>query len=160
MTERRVATKAHLEDLLRRLESARDQLVETLTSLDGATFDKANSDGESIKRTLERATDDINFYYGRLTARSLNLPQPPCLLRAEFMSLREATLSLQVAHRRFANLLHDLIPADLMRTATGEDHAEYTLGQVLEMAIGHYGLRRQQVATLAKLVPPGRKNKP
>jgi len=159
VTEAKAAKQTELDDVLHRLESAREQLIETLTTLDGALFDRPNADGESVKTTLERAADDINFYYGRLAARLLNLPQPPCMLKAEFMSLREATLSVQVAHRRFANLLHDLVPADLARSASGEDHGEYTLSQVLEMAIAHYRLRLQQVRALAKPTRPRRKTR-
>jgi hypothetical protein len=98
---------------------------------------------------LERTVDDLNFYYGRLAARALSLPQPPCMQRAEFMSLREATISLQVAHRRFSNLLHDLIPRDLERTAVDQEHGTYTLKQVLEMAAAHYRLRTQQAQQIA-----------
>ncbi len=156
MAERRAATQSDLEDVLRRLESAREQLIETLTSMDGALFDRPSADGESIKTALERAADDINFYYGRLAARMLNLPQPPCLLKAEFMSLREATLSLQVAHRRFSNLLHDLVPTDLARSTEGDEHEKYTLRQVLELATAHYRLRQQQVRALAKTAGPRR----
>jgi len=145
-----VSTPAsELEDILRRLEVARQELIETLESTDSALFERQNADGESIKTALERTADDINFYYGRLAARALSLPQPPCMTRAEFSSLREATVSLQVAHRRFSNLLHDLVPADLDRTAPGDGHGEYTLRQVLEMAAAHYRLRRQQVLALA-----------
>jgi hypothetical protein len=67
---------------------------------------------------------------------------------ADFMSLREASMSLQVAHRRFGNLLHDVIPGDLAKTAE-DDHASYTLKQVLEMAVAHYNRREQQLKALA-----------
>jgi hypothetical protein len=100
-----------------------------------------------VKRTLERAVDEVNFYYGGLAARALNLPQPPCISSADFMSLREASMSLQVAHRRFGNLLHNVIPDDLERTA-GDDHASYTLKQILEMAVAHYNRREQQLRAL------------
>ena len=63
--------------------------------------------------------DEVNFYYGRLVARALNLPQPPCMANADFMSLREAAMSLQVAHRRFGNLLHDVLPDDLDEDCEG-----------------------------------------
>jgi hypothetical protein len=69
--------------------------------------------------------------------------------KAEFMSLREATISIQVAHRRFSNLLHDLVPADLDRTAAGEEHGDYTLRQILELAIAHYRRRSGQMRELA-----------
>lgn len=157
MTEGNSGPQFELEDLLRRLEIARGELVETLKSTDGARFEQQNAGGESIKTTLERTADDVNFYYGRLGARALNLPQPPCMQKSEFMSLREATLSIQVAHRRFANLLHDLVPADLDKVASGEEHGEYTLRQILEMAAAHYRLRRGQVQALA--ATPKRRSK-
>ena len=149
MTKRKSGSQAELEDVLRRLEAAREELIETLQSTDGAIFEKENPDGESIKTTLERTADDINFYYGSLTARALTLPQPPCMQKSEFMSLREATLSIQVAHRRFSNLLHDLLPNDLDKVAAGEEHGEYTLRQILELAAAHYRLRNQQIRALA-----------
>ena len=157
MTERKPVSQNELEDVLRRLEAAREELIETLQSTDGALFEKQNADGESIKTTLERTADDINFYYGSLTARALGLPQPPCMQKAEFMSLREATLSIQVAHRRFSNLLHDLLADDLDKVATGEEHGKYTLRQILELAAAHYRLRNQQVRALAGAAPKRRR---
>jgi hypothetical protein len=158
VTEGNSGPQFELDDLLRRLEVAREELVEALKAIDSAAFDREASDGETIKGTLERTADDVNFYYGRLAARALNLPQPPCMQKSEFMSLREATLSIQVAHRRFSNLLHDLVPGDLDRVAAGEDHGEYTLRQVLEMAAAHYRLRRGQVQAMAGA--PKRRRKP
>jgi flagellar biosynthesis GTPase FlhF len=149
VTEGNAGPQMELEDLLRRVETSREDLLDALKSTDGAVFERANKEGESIKSALERTTDELNFYYGRLAARALNLPQPPCMQKAEFHSLREATLSIQVAHRRFSNLLHDLVPADLSRTAQTEDGAEYTLRQVLEMAAAHYRRRLTQVRSLA-----------
>jgi hypothetical protein len=138
---------ATLEDLLRRLDAAKQSLVDALGAADGTAFE--SSDDDSLKRTLERTVDDLNFYYGRLAARALNLPQPPCLTRADFGSLREATMSLQVAHRRFTNLLHDLLPADLEKRAEDQEHGSFTLQQILEMATGQYNLRAQQVQRLS-----------
>lgn len=138
-----------LDDLLRRLDAAKQVLVDALKSAEGAPFDAEAGDGDSLKRSLERTVDDINLYYGRLAARALNLPQPPCLSRADFGSLREATMSLQVAHRRFSNLLHDLIPEDLEKLAEDPEHGKFTLRQVLEMATGQYNMRAQQVQRLA-----------
>ena len=149
MTQGNPAPRLELEDMLRRLESAREELMAALDAIDAERFEKESADGDSIKRTLERTADDLNFYYGRLAARALSLPQPPCLQRADFMSLREATVSLQVAHRRFSNLLHDLVPKDLERTAADEEHGSHTLRQVLEMAAAHYRLRAQQVQQIA-----------
>jgi len=157
VTKANTAPQVELDDILGRLEAAREELVETLQSIDGALFERQNADGESTRTTLERTVDDVNFYYGRLAARALNLPQPPCMQKAEFMSLREATLSIQVAHRRFSNLLHDLVPGDLDKTAFGEEHGAYTLRQVMEMATAHYRLRCQQVLRL--VAAPKRRRK-
>jgi hypothetical protein len=140
---------AELEDLLGRLEAARSELIERVEECTPDTFAKPRADGESIKKTLERAVDEVNFYYGLLVSRALNLPQPPCMSSADFSSIREAAMSLQVAHRRFGNLLHDLIPEDLERTAEDE-HATYTLRQVLEMAVAHYNRRAQQLKELGR----------
>jgi hypothetical protein len=149
MTETNDAPAITLEDLLRRLDAAKQTLVDALKSAEGTPFEAEASDGDSLRRSLERTVDDINLYYGRLAARALNLPQPPCLARAEFGSLREATMSLQVAHRRFSNLLHDLIPEDLEKLAEDPEHGKFTLRQVLEMAAGQYNMRAQQVQRLA-----------
>jgi hypothetical protein len=141
-------TSSELEGLLKRLEDARSAMMEAVEASDPTRFEEVNSEGESVKRTLERAADEVNFYYGGLVARALNLPQPPCMAGADFMSLREASMSLQVAHRRFGNLLHDLLPEDLEKTAQ-DDHASYTLRQVLEMAVAHYNRREQQLKALS-----------
>lgn len=160
MAESNAGPVRELEDILLRLETARAELIETLQSTDGALFEKQNSEGASIRSILERTADDVNFYYGSLTARALTLPQPPCMQKSEFMSLREATISLQVAHRRFSNLLHKLIPEDLEKKTTGHDHGEFTLRQVLEMAAAHYRLRRQQVQALAAATSKRRRKAP
>ncbi len=138
-----------LEELLRRLEDSRDALMEALEVCDPAVYDRAAANGDSVRSILERTSDEVNFYYGRLAARALKLPQPPCLEKADFLSLREAKISLQVAHRRFTNLLHDLVPADLERTATAEDGTTYTLRQILAMAAAQYRLRAQQLQRIA-----------
>ncbi len=150
MTEKATPT-TELEDLLRRLEEARQALMAALEACDPDHFDREITDAGSIKRALERTSDDLNFYYGRLVARAISLPQPPCLQTAEFGSLREASVALQVAHRRFGNLLHDLVPADLERAAEDPGHGSHTLRQVLEMAAAHYRLRAQQVERIAAL---------
>ena len=151
MTEEVSTRDSELEALLRRLEEARQALMSTVESCEAKHFEWEADDGESIKRVLERTSDDVNFYYGRLAARAISLPQPPCLLTAEFGSLREAAVALQVAHRRFTNLLHDLVPADLERQAADPEHGSYTLRQVLEMAAAHYRLRAQQVEQVVAL---------
>ena len=137
-----------LEALLGRLQGGHQALVDALTEAAPEDFERETEEGESVKRILERTADDVNFYYGRLVARAMSLPQPPCLQRTDFSSLREATVSLQVAHRRFANLLHDLVGSDLERKAEDPELGTYTLRQVLEMATAHYALRTQQVSRL------------
>ena len=146
MTESSSAPPVEVEELLRRLEEARAAFTEAVKECDPSRFADEGGDGESIKRMLERTSDDLNFYYGRLVARAMSLPQPPCLQKADFSSLREATVALQVAHRRFANLLHDLMPADLERQAADPELGSFTMRQILEMATAHYALRAQQVA--------------
>ena len=148
MTEDTAPTTA-TDDLLARLDAGRLDIVESLEATDHEAFAAADADGESVKRVAERTVDDINFYFGRLVARALNLPQPPCLSRAEFSSLREAVMALQVAHRRFGNLLHDLLPEDLEKTAEDADLGSYTLRQVLELAAAQYNQRAQEVRRLA-----------
>jgi hypothetical protein len=147
MAERKPSTR-EVEKLLLRLDEARTSLVQALKGCDPSGFATETGDGESLKRTLERTTDDVNFYYGRLVAGAMSLPQPPCLQRADYASLREATVSLQVAHRRFSNLLHDLVASDLERKVADPQLGNYTLHQVLEMATAHYALRTQQVSRL------------
>jgi hypothetical protein len=147
MAERKPSTR-EVEKLLLRLDEARASLVQALKGFDPSRFANESGDGESLKRTLERTADDVNFYYGRLVARAMSLPQPPCLQRADFSSLREATVSVQVAHRRFSNLLHDLVASDLERQAADPELGSYTLRQILEMATAHYALRTQQVSRL------------
>ncbi len=147
-TEGNSAPQIDLEDVLRRLDTARSRLVESLDAFDPLSFDGEGEDGESVKGALERTVDDLNFYYGVLAARALGSTPPACTQRAEFMTLREAVISLQVAHRRFTNLLHDVKPADLEKTAS-DDHGTYTLKQVLEMAAAQYRLRTKQVRKLA-----------
>ncbi len=139
-----------LEDVLRRLDAAKAALIAALEAPEAAAaFEAKTDDGESVRHALERTVDDINFYYGRLTARALNLPQPPCLTRASYGSPREGTMSLQVAHRRFSNLLHDLLPADLDKVAADPELGNFSLRQVLEMATGQYNMRAQQVQRLS-----------
>lgn len=149
MTEGNSRPELELRDLLQRLQKARAGLMEALSALDPDLFTAEVADGESVKRALERTVDDLNFYYGTLAARALSLPQPPCLQRADFSSLREATMSLQVAHRRFSNLLHDVLPGDLGKVAIDPQHGTYTLRQILELATAQYSLRTQQVQRIA-----------
>ncbi len=148
MTEEQ-AQKTDTEDLLQRLDGARLALVEALESTNHDSFASAASDGESIKRVNERTVDDVNFYFGRLAARALNLPQPPDLVRADLGSLREGVLAFQVAHRSFSTLLHDLQPGDLEKKAEDPELGSYTLRQVLELAAAQYNQRAQEVRRLS-----------
>jgi hypothetical protein len=147
-TEGSSAPALEVEELLKRLKDAQSSLTEALKGADPDQFAVEAESGESLKRTIERTADDLNFYYGRLVARAMSLPQPPCLQKADFSSLREATMSLEVAHRRFSNLLHDLVPGDLDRQASDPELGSYTMRQILEMATAHYALRTQQVQRL------------
>lgn len=149
MTEGNDGPKIDLEDLLRRLDEALTALVETVSQAPATQFETQDDEGESIKHALDRTVDDMNFYYGRLVARALNLPQPPCLTRSDFGTVREGSMALQVAHRRFSNLLHDLAPADLEKVAADPELGSFTLRQVLEMAAAQYRMRAQQVQRLA-----------
>ncbi|HEU4759084.1 MAG TPA: DinB family protein [Dehalococcoidia bacterium] len=156
MTEEVSSPATEMEGILRRLEEARQALMTAVEGCEAEHFEWEAAEEESVKRVLERTSDDLNFYYGRLAARAVSLPQPPCLLTAEFGSLREAAVALQVAHRRFTNLLHDLVPGDLEREAKDPEHGSYTLRQVLEMAAAQYRLRGQQVERIATLASAGK----
>jgi hypothetical protein len=58
-------------------------------------------------------------------------------------------MALQVAHRRFSNLLHDLEPGDLEKVGAEAELGSYTLRQILELAGAQYRMRAQQVQRLA-----------
>jgi hypothetical protein len=135
------------EGILLRLEQSRSDLVQAIEAVDPSRFD--GEDDESPARRLERTVDDVNFYYGLLAARALNLPQPPFLPRADFGTPLEGVAALDVAHRRLTTLLHDVTESDLERRAEGPDQGTYTLRQILEMAIGHYAMRRGQIRSQA-----------
>lgn len=150
MTEGNTEPTLDLEALLRRLTESSEAFIEALKQLDPSQFDVESGDGASVKRSLERTVDDLNFYYGQLTARCLNLPQPPCLGRSDFSSLREATMAVQVAHRRYTNLLHDVLPEDLDKTTTDDQQATYTLRQLIEMTAAHYNVRVRQIRAVAE----------
>jgi len=145
MTEETPTAVAEMEGLLGRLRRAHRALMEAITEASPELFQQQNEEGDSVKRLLERSADDINFYYGRLVAQAISLPQPPGMESADFGSLEEAKASLQLAHRRLTNLLHDLTTEDLARTTRLESTSEYTLRQVLETAIAHYKLRAEQL---------------
>ncbi len=139
---------AELEGLLSRLQEGQRALMRVVAKAAPERFKRAGAEGDSAKRILERSADDVNFYYGRLVARALSLPQPPDMVTADFESLAEAKASLLLAHRRFSRLLHDLTLEDLDRKTRLESTAEYTLRQVLETAIAHYRLRADQLKNL------------
>jgi hypothetical protein len=153
MSKQEATAEPNVEDILARLELAKASLVEALEAADPNGFESDHGDGESIKHSVDRTVDELNFYYGRLTARALNLPQPPCLTRSDVGSLREGTMALQVAHRRFTNLLHDVAADDLAKVAADEELGSYTLQQVLEMAVAQYKMRAHQVQRLAGIAP-------
>lgn len=150
MTEGNAEAKHELETLLRRLNESSEAFIEALKQMEPSQFDVEPGGGTSVKRSLERTVDDLNFYYGQLTARCLNLPQPPCLGRSDFSSLREATMAVQVAHRRYTNLLHDVIPEDLDKSTTDDQQATYTLRQLIEMTAAHYNIRVRQIRAVTE----------
>src|SRR2546422_8535420 len=89
VTESSSVGEPEVEDLRRRLAGAHQWLVEALKGADPERFAKRDG-ADSVKGLAERTSDDVNFYYGRRAARAFSLPQPPCLQRADFSSLREA----------------------------------------------------------------------
>ena len=150
MREDSVADAGLLHSLLQGLEEAKQRLVDTMTQVTDEEFEWQGPDGQSIRQVLEKAVDDVNFFYGWLVGRVRGRPPLPCIQPADFLSIREAMMGLQVAHRRFTNQLHDLTPADLERTATHEEAGTFSLHQVLEMATEHYLQRAQQVEHLRR----------
>lgn len=150
MSEETPAASDETEALLNRLHEAHQALMEAISEAAPEQFERENREADSTKRILERSADDVNFYYGRLVARAVSLPQPPDIETADFGSLEEAKASLQVAHRHLSKLLHDLTAADLDRKTRLESTAEYTLRQVLETAVAHYKLRTDQLNSIRK----------
>jgi hypothetical protein len=145
MTEETPTAVEEIEGVLGRLRRAHRALMEAISEAPPERFQQQNEEGDSVKRLLERSADDVNFYYGRLVAQAVSLPQPPGMEPADFGSLEEARASLHLAHRRLTNLLHDLTTKDLARTTRLESTSEYTLRQVLETAVAHYKLRADQL---------------
>jgi len=145
VTEETPTAVEEMEGILGRLRRAQRALMEAISEAPPERFQQQNEEGDSVKRLLERSADDVNFYYGRLVAQAVSLPQPPGMEPADFGSLEEAKASLQLAHRRLVNLLHDLTTEDLARTTRLESTSEYTLRQVLETAVAHYKLRADQL---------------
>ena len=150
MSEETSTATKEVDALLNRLQQAQKGLMRTTAEAAPARFESSEEEGDSVKRILERSADEVNFYYGRLVAQALSLPQPPGMETAAFQSLEEAKASLQVAHKRFSNLLHDLTANDLERKTRLESTAEYTLRQVLETAVAHYKLWAEQVANIGE----------
>jgi hypothetical protein len=150
VSDERPTATAELKGLLSRLQEAQRALMKAVAEAAPERFERSIAEGDSIKRILERSADDVNFYYGRLVAQALSLPQPPGMETADFGSLAEAKASLLLAHRRFSRLLHDLTVADLKRKTRLESTAEYTLRQVLETAVAHYRLRTDQLRNLGE----------
>ena len=148
MSDETPTAATELEGLLNRLRQAQRALMRAVGNAAPERFGRAGEGGDSIKRILERSADDVNFYYGRLVAQALSLPQPPGMEPADFESLAEARASLLLAHRRFSQLLHDLTVEDLDRKTRLESTTEYTLRQVLETAVAHYRLRTDQLRNL------------
>jgi hypothetical protein len=138
-----------IDGLLSRLQEAHRALMDAIADVATEQFDHENDEGDSVRRILERTADDVNFYYGRLVAQAVSLPQPPHMKTADFGSATEAKNSLHVAHRRLSKLLHDLTAEDLDRRTRLESTGEYTLRQVLETAIAHYKLRADQIANVS-----------
>lgn len=145
MSEKSSTVVEELEGILSRLQGALLALMGSIEEASPEQFERDAPGGDSMKRILERAVDDVNFYYGRLVAKAVSLPQPPYMEAASFRSLQEATISLQLAHRRFSNLLHDLREEDLNRKTSLESTSDFTLRQVLETAVAHYKLRAEQI---------------
>ena len=151
MSDETPTAVVEMEELLSRFREAHQALMEAISAVAPEQFERANKEGDSVKRILERSADDVNFYYGRLVAQAVSLPQPPDLETADFQSLAEAEASLQEAHRRVSKLLHDVTVEDLNRTARLESTADYTLRQVLETALAHYRLRADQLRNIRRV---------
>lgn len=149
-----------VEELLDRLQQAHFALMAVIADIAPEQFERENEEGDSIRRILERSTDEVNFYYGRLVSRAVSLPQPPDMEASDLQSPREAMASLEVAHRRLSRLLHDVTAEDLHRTTRLESTAEYTLRQVLETAVAHYRLRADQIRNMSGDQQKGGPNDP
>lgn len=148
MDEEVAADIRAVEALLQDIEEAKQALLDACAQVTDEEFDWKLPQGQSIKGTLEKTVDDINFFYATLIARALGLPPIPCLRNADFLSIREAVIALQVVHRRLTNPLHDLRPEDLAKTAQVESGAMISLRQALEMTANHYRSQTAQVQRL------------
>ena len=148
MSDETSTTTKEMDALLSRFHEAQQALMRAISEAAPNQFEGAEEEDSSVRRILERSADEVNFYYGRLVAQALSLPQPPGMETAAFQSLEEAKVSLHVAHKRFSNLLHNLTAYDLERKTRLEGTTEYTLRQVLETAVAHYKLRTEQLANI------------
>ncbi len=137
-----------VEDLLRALDEARQKLSDAVERLAPERFTEAGPHGRSAKQTLDRTYDELTFKYGRLIARAFEKPQQHCLPKADFGTLREAAVSLAVAHRRLVNMLHDLQAHDLERVAFDEQYGRHTLQQVMEMTAGFYHEQEREILAI------------
>lgn len=149
MSDEAPTATGDLEGILDRLREAHEALMEAIGQAAPEDFLREADGEESAKRILERAVDEMNHYYGRLVAGAVSLPQPPYLESADFETLDEASASVEEAHRRFSQLLHDLSEEDLEKTTSLENTAQYTLRQVLETSAAHYRLRADQLKNLS-----------
>jgi hypothetical protein len=148
MTDETPAAIGEIDELLSRLQEAHQALMDAIADVAPEEFERENDEGDSVRQILERSANDVNFYYGRLVAQAVSLPQPPHMKEADFGSATEAKRSLQVAHRRLSKLLHDVTAEDLKRRTRLESTGEYTLQQVLETAVAHYKLRADQIGNV------------
>ena len=148
MSEEAMAGTEAVEPPLRDIEEAKQALIDACAQVSDEEFTWAPPQGHSIRATLEKAADEVSFFYATLIARARGRPPLPCMQSADFLSIREAVIALQVVHRRFSNLLHDLRPQDLARTAQAESGATVSLRQALEMAAQHYRSQAAQVQRL------------
>jgi hypothetical protein len=142
------ANSHEMEELVKRLQDSYRALTRAIGKLTADDYAKENAEGDSIRQILERAVDDVHFYYGKLIAGAVSLPQPPELKPAELATAEQAKAAVQAAHRSVSRLLNDLHDEDLERKTKLGSTAEYTLRQVLETATAHYRLRSEQLAAL------------
>ena len=138
MSDQSAAAAQAVETVLRNMEEAKQHLLDTVAQVMDQEFAWQAPAGGSIKETLEKAADDLTFFYGWLVTRARGLRPIPCLHTAEFLSIREASIGLQVAHRRLASMLHDLRPEELECLLSDEGKEPLSLGRILEMAAQNY----------------------
>ena len=138
MSNEPIADTTVVETLLRHLEESKQHLLDAVSQVTAQEFAWEAPGGDSIRRTLEKAADDLTFFYGWLVTRARGLRPIPCLHSAEFSSVLEASIGLQVAHRRLVGMLHDLHPDELDHLVGEEGKELLSLGRVLELAAQHW----------------------